>query len=74
MVDQLHDEHFHLMVSIWPFFYPGSTCLCGHGQHGFFIDRTKSPRPSIPQGMALYDATNPGRPQLLLEPGQQHLF
>ena len=25
MVDQLHNENFHLMISIWPFFEPGST-------------------------------------------------
>ena len=24
MIDTLHKEHFHLMVSIWPYFRPGS--------------------------------------------------
>jgi len=24
MVDQLHSENFHLMISVWPFFEPGS--------------------------------------------------
>ncbi len=27
MIDKLHDEHFHLMVSIWPYFRPGSAGL-----------------------------------------------
>ena len=27
MIDTLHKEHFHLMVSIWPYFRPGSATL-----------------------------------------------
>ena len=27
MINKLHDEHFHLMVSVWPFFRPGTSDL-----------------------------------------------
>ena len=27
MIDTLHKEHFHLMVSIWPYFRPGTRDL-----------------------------------------------
>jgi alpha-D-xyloside xylohydrolase len=58
MVTQLHDEHVHIMFSIWPYFYPGSDVYADMDKQGFFIDRTKS-KAYHPQGMAVYDATNP---------------
>jgi alpha-D-xyloside xylohydrolase len=58
MVDQLHGEHFHIMFSIWPYFYPGSDVYAEMDKLGYFIDRTKS-KAYHPQGMAVYDATNP---------------
>jgi alpha-D-xyloside xylohydrolase len=30
MIDHLHDQHFHLMVSIWPYFRPGSSRVRHH--------------------------------------------
>ncbi len=58
MVEQLHREHFHLMVSIWPFFYPGTATYADMEKRGFFIE--KAPAVSFhPKGMALYDSFNP---------------
>jgi alpha-D-xyloside xylohydrolase len=58
MVDELHKENVHLMVSVWPFFRPGSQVYDDMAQKGFFIDKTKVAG-FHPAGMALYDAFNP---------------
>jgi alpha-D-xyloside xylohydrolase len=58
MVDELHREHFHLMISIWPYFYPGSPVYDEMDKRGFFVAKTAA-KGFHPQGMALYDATNP---------------
>jgi alpha-D-xyloside xylohydrolase len=58
MLDDLHSNHFHLMISVWPYFYPGSETYADMDKRGFFIDRTKT-KAYHPQGSALYDATNP---------------
>jgi alpha-D-xyloside xylohydrolase len=60
MVDQLHKNNFHLMISVWPFFEPGSKEYEDMDRRGFFIERTKIPHlPYHAQGMAAYDPTNP---------------
>ena len=58
MLDDLHANNFHLMISVWPFFYPGSATYADMDKKGFFIDRTKEAA-FHPKGEALYDATNP---------------
>jgi len=58
MIADLHREHFHLMVSIWPFFYPGTHNYEEMDKRGYFIDRTKVAA-FHPLGTALYDAFNP---------------
>jgi alpha-D-xyloside xylohydrolase len=58
MADELHRENFHLMISVWPFFYPGSKVYEEMDKRGFFIDRTVVAG-FHPQGTALYDAFNP---------------
>jgi len=58
MIDELHANHFHLMVSIWPFFYPGTATYDEMDKLGYFIEKT--PAVSFhPKAMALYDAFNP---------------
>jgi alpha-D-xyloside xylohydrolase len=57
MVDELHKENVHLMVSVWPFFRPGSPVYDDLAKKGFFIDKTKVTG-FHPAGMALYDAFN----------------
>ena len=42
MIDTLHDEHFHLMISVWPFFRPGSKTYEDMDRRGFFIDKMKT--------------------------------
>ena len=65
MVEDLHENHVHLMISVWPFFRPhadNSTALDPVYQymdeHGFFIAKTVSPS-FHPVGQGLYDAFNP---------------
>ena len=58
MIDDLHANHFHLMISVWPYFDPGTATYTDMDKRGFFIDRTKV-RAYHPAGMAVYDATNP---------------
>jgi alpha-D-xyloside xylohydrolase len=58
MIDDLHRNNFHLMISIWPYFYPGSATYADMDKRGYFIDKTKAVS-FHPLGMALYDATNP---------------
>ena len=60
MIDQLHAEHFHLMISIWPFFEPGSTEYAYMESKGWFVDKFKFAKPPYhTNGMAVYDATSP---------------
>ena len=58
MVDALHKDHVHLMISVWPFFRPGSPVYDDMDKRGFFIAKTKASG-FHPAGMALYDAFNP---------------
>jgi alpha-D-xyloside xylohydrolase len=58
MIDTLHKEHFHLMVSIWPYFRPGSATYDTFDKNGWFIAKTTQPS-FHPVGQALYDPTNP---------------
>jgi len=58
MIAELHKENVHLMVSVWPFFRPGSPVYDDMDRKGFFIAKTKAAG-FHPAGMALYDAFNP---------------
>jgi len=60
MVDELHRENFHLMISIWPFFEPGSANYDFMDKKGWFIDKFKFAKPPYhTDAMAAYDATSP---------------
>ena len=60
MVDELHRENFHLMISVWPFFEPGSAVYDEMEKRGWFVDQFKFAKPPYhTAGMAVYDATNP---------------
>jgi alpha-D-xyloside xylohydrolase len=60
MVDDLHAANFHLMISIWPFFEPGSSNYDDMDKQGWFVDKFKFAKPPYhTDGMAVYDATNP---------------
>ncbi|HXY49661.1 MAG TPA: glycoside hydrolase family 31 protein [Terriglobales bacterium] len=58
MVDDLHRSNFHLMISFWPYFRPGSQTYQDMDKHGFFIAKTVTSG-FHPAGQALYDAFNP---------------
>jgi alpha-D-xyloside xylohydrolase len=58
MIDDLHRNHFHLMISFWPFFRPGSATYEDMDKRGFFIAKTQVAG-FHPAGQALYDAFNP---------------
>jgi len=58
MLDDLHANHFHLMISFWPYFRPGTRTYEDMDRRGFFIDKTKVTG-FHPAGQALYDAFNP---------------
>jgi len=60
MVDQLHRANFHLMISVWPFFEPGSAVYDQMEKRGWFVDKFKFAKPPYhTSGMAVYDATDP---------------
>src|SRR5437868_4425026 len=60
MVDELHGENFHLMISVWPFFEPGSAVYDEMDKRGWFVDKFKFAKPPYhTAGMAVFDATNP---------------
>jgi alpha-D-xyloside xylohydrolase len=60
MIDQLHAQNFHLMISVWPFFEPGSAVYDEMDKRGWFVDKFKFAKPPYhTNGMAVYDATNP---------------
>lgn len=58
MIDTLHNEHFHLMVSVWPYFRPGTAVYDQFDRKGWFVAKTQVAG-FHPLGQALYDATNP---------------
>jgi alpha-D-xyloside xylohydrolase len=58
LINKLHDEHFHLMVSIWPYFRPGSPVYDEFDKKGWFVAKTQVGG-FHPLGQALYDASNP---------------
>jgi alpha-D-xyloside xylohydrolase len=58
MVSTLHNEHVHLMLSVWPFFRAPSAEYDYMDKQGWFIAKTVSPS-FHPVGQALYDPTNP---------------
>jgi len=75
MIDQLHDEHFHLMISIWPFFEPGSKNYDYMHSKGWFVDQFKYAKPPYhTDGMAVYDATNPEARKYYWDQVNQGLF
>jgi alpha-D-xyloside xylohydrolase len=62
LIDTLHKEHFHLMVSIWPYFRPRSATYDMFDKNGWYIAKTTQ-QSFHPIGQALYDPTNPAARQ-----------
>lgn len=75
MIDQLHNENFHLMISIWPFFEPGSANYDYMDNKGWFVDKFKYAKPPYhTDAMAVYDATNPEARKYYWDQVNQGLF
>lgn len=73
MVDDLHSNHFHLMISFWPYFRPGTKTYEDMDRRGFFIDKAKVSG-FHPAGQALYDAFNPEARKYYWNLMDQNLF
>ena len=73
MVDDLHRNHFHLMISYWPYFRPGTKTYEDMDRRGFFIDKTKTSG-FHPASQALYDAFNPDARKYYWNLMDQNLF
>jgi alpha-D-xyloside xylohydrolase len=58
MIDDLHRNNFHLMISVWPYFRPGSPVYDDMDKKGYFIAKTQVGG-FHPAAQALYDAFNP---------------
>jgi len=58
MIDELHKNNFHFMISFWPYFRPGTKTYKDMDKRRFFVDKTKVAG-FHPAGQALYDAFNP---------------
>ena len=75
MIDELHRENFHLMISIWPFFEPGSANYDFAEKQGWFVDKFKFAKPPYhTDAMAVYDATNPDARKFYWNQVDQGLF
>lgn len=75
MVEQLHRLNFHLMISIWPFFEPGSANYDYMDKQGWFVDKFKYAKPPYHTSeMAVYDATNPQARKFYWDQVDKNLF
>jgi alpha-D-xyloside xylohydrolase len=74
MVQTLHDEHVHLMVSIWPLFQPGSTTFDAMEKNGFFVTGGVNRIPAYDPGTRLYDAFNPAARALYWQQVRDSLY
>jgi alpha-D-xyloside xylohydrolase len=75
MIDELHQKHFHLMISIWPFFEPGSSEYEYMERQGWFIDKFKFAKPPYhADAMAVYDASDPNARKYYWGLINKHLF
>jgi alpha-D-xyloside xylohydrolase len=59
MVRTLHDNHFHLMVSIWPIYQPGSANFDEMQKKEFFIGQGVNRLPDFVPGSRTYDPFSP---------------
>jgi alpha-D-xyloside xylohydrolase len=73
MIEDLHQNHFHIMFSFWPFFDAGSPVYEDMDKRGYFIDRTIVGG-FHPLGNALYDAFNPAARKYYWELIDKSLF
>jgi alpha-D-xyloside xylohydrolase len=73
MVQSLHEQHVHLMASIWPLYQPGSANYDAMDKAGYFVTPGPDAIPPYVAGQRLYDALNPGARKLYWEQAKQAL-
>ncbi len=73
MVDTLHREHFHVMISVWPTFLPGSGNFDTFKRNGWFIHQNSDSASWLP-GAGLYDPFNPKARQAYWKLMEDSLF
>jgi alpha-D-xyloside xylohydrolase len=74
MVQQLHDQHVHIMVSIWPLFQPPSANFDAMEKNGYFVTEGPYKITSYLPGQRLYDPFNPDARKLYWEQAKQALY
>jgi alpha-D-xyloside xylohydrolase len=74
MVQTLHDEHIHMMASVWPFFQPGSDTFSELDGSKFFVDEGKDVYPAYFPGSRLYNAYNAEARKLYWKQIKKSLF
>ena len=74
MVQTLHDQHIHLMVSIWPLFQPGNPNFEDLDKAGYFVTPGPNHLPAYLPGGRLYDAFSPGARQLYWKQTKESLY
>ncbi|MGC2162612.1 MAG: TIM-barrel domain-containing protein [Silvibacterium sp.] len=74
MVQHLHDEHVHVMVSIWPIFEPGTANFDQMKAKGFFVTPGPAALPAYMPGTRLYDAFSKGARKLYWEQTKTSLY
>ena len=68
MIDSIHNQHFHIMISIWPGLGPNTRVYKDMQQHGFLYD------PVGWAGFKYYDAYNPAANDLFWQYADTGLF
>jgi len=74
MVQTLHDEHLHMMASVWPLFQTGSTTFNDMQSNKYFVDGGEDGSESYYPGSRLYDSFNPDARKLYWEQIKTSLF
>ncbi|HKJ41190.1 MAG TPA: TIM-barrel domain-containing protein [Sunxiuqinia sp.] len=78
MIQKVHDEHAHIMISVWPKFYLGTKNYEAFNKHGWMYQQAikDSIRDWIAPGYlgSFYDAYNPGARKLFWKQIDNHLF
>jgi alpha-D-xyloside xylohydrolase len=74
MVQKLHDEHVHLMASIWPLYQPGTANFDDMLKKGFFVTQGANQLPPYLEGVRFYDAFNTGARDLYWQQAKQALY
>lgn len=73
MVDELHREHFHIMISVWPTFIPGSPVYNTIESNHWYIHQNPATSNWLPNGL-LYDPFNPAARNYYWSLIDDHLF